>query len=52
MALIWDTFLEDYEDEIENSSWDLRDILEAFWHYTQDGKKAVDKMLKEKEVNN
>ena len=45
MALIWDAFLEDYEDEIENSSWDLREILRVFWHYSQDGKKGVDKLL-------
>lgn len=45
MTLIWDAFLEDYEDEIENSSWDLREILRVFWHYSQDGKKGVDKLL-------
>ena len=39
MPELWNAFLEDYADEVFD--WPLRLILELFWHYCQDGSKAV-----------
>ena len=41
---LWNAFLEDYANEIFN--WSLRQTLEIFWHYCQDGNKAVYEFLK------
>jgi len=40
---LWDAFLEDYKDEIFD--WSPRQLLEIFWHYCQDGSKAVYEFL-------
>lgn len=48
MALIWDAFLEDYEEEIDVSLWSKRDTLEVFWHYSQGERKEVEKLILEK----
>lgn len=37
--LLWDAFLEDYNQEIWD--WTLRETLETFWHYCQGGNKSV-----------
>lgn len=39
MPPLWDAFLEDYGNEVFD--WTLRFTLEAFWHYCQDGSRAV-----------
>ncbi len=44
MAFLWDTFLKDYGTRIVD--WSLRDTLEIFWHYCQDGDKAVAEFTK------
>lgn len=36
---LWNAFLEDFDHEIWD--WTLRETLEAFWHYCQDGNKSV-----------
>jgi hypothetical protein len=43
MATLWDAFLEDYANELWD--WTPRFMLEAFWHYCNDGNKAVNKLL-------
>ena len=43
IMLLWDAFLEDYRDEIFN--WSPRQLLEIFWHYCQDGNRAVYEFL-------
>ena len=47
MPKLWDAFVQDYQDEI--SSWSTVKLLEIFWHYCQDGSRAVDKLLNKKE---
>ena len=42
--LLWDAFLEDYGNEVFD--WSLRFTLEAFWHYCQDGSRAVAKFIR------
>lgn len=42
---LWNVFLEDYADEVFD--WSLRSMLEIFWHYCQDGSRAVHKFLSE-----
>jgi len=44
--LLWDAFLEDYGNEIHD--WTPRQLLEIFWHYCQDGSKAVHEFLASK----
>ena len=39
MALLWNAFLEDFNQEIWD--WTLREILEAFWYYCENGPEAV-----------
>lgn len=48
MAEIWDVFIQDYANEIFD--WSTRELLEIFWHYCQDGDKAVYGLLNGKEV--
>ena len=43
---LWDAFLEDYGNEIHDRT--LRQLLEIFWHYCQDGSKAVHEFLASK----
>ena len=43
MPTIWDAFLEDYKEQIPD--WSIRYLLEAFWHYNQDGSKTCDEFL-------
>lgn len=45
MPTLWDAFLEDYDQEIWD--WSLRQTLEAFWHYCQNGNLAVMKWQEE-----
>ncbi len=40
---LWDAFIEDYADEIHG--WSLRLTLEIFWHFCQDGTRAVKEFL-------
>lgn len=49
MALIWDAFLEDYDYEVF-FKWDLRDTLEIFWHYCQDGDTSVAELIAGKAI--
>ena len=42
---LWDGFLEDYASEIHSRNWTLAFVLEVFWHYCQDGTKAVKEFL-------
>ena len=51
MAELWDAFLEDYPKE-QFFDYQLKFILELFWHYCQDGSRAVDRILKSKEEVN
>ncbi len=39
MALLWNAFLEDFDQEIWD--WTLRETLEAFWYYCENGPEAV-----------
>ena len=39
MALLWNAFLEDFGEEIWD--WTLRETLEAFWYYCENGPEAV-----------
>jgi len=41
--LLWKAFTEDYKDRFPG--WPLIFILEIFWHYCQDGSRAVDEFL-------
>jgi len=36
---LWNAFLEDYADEVFN--WSLRQTLEIFWHYNENGSESV-----------
>ena len=45
MPTLWEAFLEDYANEIFN--WSLRYTLEVFWHYCQDGSRAVAEFQKD-----
>lgn len=49
MTLLWEAFLEDYADEVFD--WSLRFTLEIFWHYCQDGNKAVYEFLNNRAPN-
>ena len=41
---VWDAFIKDYGENF--FGWSLRFILEAFWHFSQDGSHACDEFLK------
>ena len=43
MPTLWEAFIEDYADEIHN--WSTRLLLEIFWHYNEDGSRAVAEFL-------
>ena len=43
MAELWNAFIQDYQNELFD--WSTRELLEIFWHYCQDGDKAVYKLL-------
>ena len=53
MMELWDAFIEDYGNEIHG--WSTRLLLEIFWHYCQDGNRAVksflDKQLRKQQKN-
>jgi len=42
MDKLWDTFLDDYENEIFD--WSPRIMLKTFWYYCDDGTRGVDRM--------
>jgi len=48
MPTLWEAFLEDYANEIFD--WPLRFTLEAFWHYCQNGRRAVQELLANKSI--
>ena len=41
---LWDAFLEDFNQEVWD--WSLRQTLEAFWNYCDDGNKGVSEWQK------
>jgi len=45
MPELWDAFIQDYANEIHD--WSLRKTLKLFWHYCQDGCRAVHKCQQE-----